>query len=159
MLGVYKVPYPPPRLGEGKSLSSLLEKNIRLWRGERNIMAVGKKISWETKGEMESNIIYPIIFRLLGEKKGGRGTGEKNLDLKKKGVRKIWSCSELYTHLCNVRTCSDAFCWLVWTGPSCSAYTGWPPSPGSTPPRAPRTLSSRTSWEGRRYTKQGATLY
>ena len=44
-LGVYKVPHSPP-LGGG-SLSNLLGKNIKLWRGEGNLRAFRKNITWK----------------------------------------------------------------------------------------------------------------
>ena len=56
--GVYKVPYSPDPGGcrGGGGLSILFGKNIKLGRGEGNIMAVGKNIKWKNgKGEAISS--------------------------------------------------------------------------------------------------------
>ena len=45
-------------------------KNIKLIGVEGNIMAVEKNITWE-KRERGSNIIFPIILRLLGRISSG----------------------------------------------------------------------------------------
>ena len=53
-------------------------------------LAVGKNITWK-KGERESNIILPIILRLLGrlssgtKRKGDENFGEENQGLKNGG--------------------------------------------------------------------------
>ena len=50
-------------------------KNIKLGRGEGNIMDLGKNITWK-KRRRGSNIIFPIILRLLGViLSGEKGTG------------------------------------------------------------------------------------
>ena len=78
---------------------SLLGKNVKLWRGEGNTIAVGKNITWKKRG---SNIIFPFIIRLLGrissgeEGKGTEILGIKKLNLKKGGMERISSCRELY---------------------------------------------------------------
>ena len=51
-------------------------------------MAVGKNITWKKERVRGSNIIFPIILRLLGKNiKRGKGEGrkvqEENQDLKK----------------------------------------------------------------------------
>ena len=51
--GTYKVPYQTPRGGGGWSLSSLLVKNIKLYKGEGNIKAMGKNITGK-KGKVEA---------------------------------------------------------------------------------------------------------
>ena len=81
----------------GGGLSSLLGKNIKLWRGYDR----GKEYNLE-KGESESNIIFSIILSLWrrilrGEEVGN--FGEDNQDSKNWGWRRISSCWVLYTPL------------------------------------------------------------
>ena len=78
---MYKVPY----------LSILLSKNNKLWRGEGNIMAVEKR-------ERGSNIIFPIILRLIGRISSWEGNGnfgEEGQVVKKTGgweeYRVVWN--------------------------------------------------------------------
>ena len=46
----------------GKFIKSVMRKNIKFSRGEGNIMAVGKNITWE-KGK----VIFPIILSSIFE--------------------------------------------------------------------------------------------
>ena len=84
----------------GGSFSSLVGKNIKFWRGEGNIKAVGKNIT--LKKVRGSNITLPIIVRLLGSiSSGGRR-------------RKFWGrkaiCRELYSPLKrNIKTYSNLY--------------------------------------------------
>ena len=70
------------------SMSRMMGKNIKLLRGEGNIMAVRINITWKR----ESNVIFLVIIWLLGQiSSGAEGKGE------------IWgsisSCKELYVPL------------------------------------------------------------
>ena len=78
----------------------LLGKNIKFWRREGNIMALGENITLKER----SNIIFPIILRLLGRiSSGEKGKGTdilgKKIRILEMGVGGISSCRELYTPL------------------------------------------------------------
>ena len=69
---MYKVPYPPP----GGKFIKCVGEEYQVVKGEENFMAVGTNITGVGKGK-GSNIIFPIILRLLGRisiGKEGKGT-------------------------------------------------------------------------------------